>query len=199
MLPPRLRWRSRTGGPHMLTDTDRISAHEPGAQSRTRHAEGHAPREAALVAHLVEHHHVRARRSLPYILPLLAKVAGRHGRRNGRLDALCDAGNELVERLERFLDEEERALFPALAAGAGAREAVRREVEEMIRHHREVERLLARVRSLADGFVAPEWGDGTYRALMEELEALEDEVMEHVHLESFALIPCLLSSMTEAS
>jgi regulator of cell morphogenesis and NO signaling len=183
----------------MLTDTDRIVGHEPGAEHRDGSADSRLPREAALLAHLVEHHHARARRSLPYIVPLLAKVAGRHGRRNGRLDALCDAGNELVERLERFLDEEERALFPALQAGAGAREAVRREVDEMIRHHREVERLLARVRSLADGFVAPEWGDGTYRALMEELEALEDEVLEHVHLESFALIPCLLSGAPGAS
>lgn len=183
----------------MLTETDRNPAQEPGAERRDASAEAHAPREAALVAHLVEHHHARARRSLPYIVPLLAKVAGRHGRRNGRLDALCEAGNELADRLERFLDEEERSLFPALAAGAGARAAVRHEIEEMIRHHREVERLLARVRSLADGYVAPDWSDGTYRTLLEELEALEDQVMEHVHLESFALIPCLLSSRAEAS
>lgn len=179
----------------MLTDANRISEQVAGRSDVS--AGERPPREAALVAHLVEHHHVRARRSLPYIVTLLAKVAGRYGRRNARLDALCEAGNELVDRLERFFDEEESALFPALAAGAGAREAVRQEVQDMIRHHREVERLLARVRSLADGYVAPEWGDGTYRALMEELAALEEEVLEHVHLESFALIPCLLSSMPE--
>ena len=199
MRPSRLRWLARTGGPHLLTDTDRIPAHEAGAERGDVSAEAHGPREAALVAHLVEHHHVRARRSLPYIVPLLAKVAGRHGRRNRRLDALCEAGNELADVLERFFDEEERALFPALAAGAGAREIVRVEIEEMVRHHREVERLFARVRSLSDGYVAPEWGDGTYRALMEELEALEGDVLEHVQLESRALIPSLLSGTPEAS
>ncbi len=182
----------------MLTDTDRIPAHEAGAERRDASAEARLTREAALVAHLVEHHHLRARRSLPYIVTLLAKVAGRHGRRNLRLDALCDAGNELVDLLERFFDHEERTLFPALAAGQG-REAVRREIEEMIRNHRAVERLFAQVRSLADGYVAPEWGDGSYRALMEELEVLEEEVIEHLHLESFALIPCLLSGIPEAS
>ncbi len=157
-------------------------------------------REAAIVAHLVEHlvehHHAYARR-LPLVVPLLAKVAGRFAKQNSRLDALCDVGNELADVLEACLEKEERELLPALAGGS--REAVRRELKEMLRRHGEVERLLERLRWLSDGYVAPDWGDRSYRVLMEELEALEDDVLEQIHLESFVLVPCLLSRYPEAS
>ncbi len=149
----------------------------------------------AVIADIVDSHHASARRALPYIVTLLARVAGFHGKRNWKLNALCDAGQELADRLESHLDDQERQLFPALAAGAG--EGARRELERTYRHHREVERLLALVRSLADGYVAPEWSDHGYRALMEELEALEGDVLQHVRFES-RVLPGLLSRHPEA-
>jgi regulator of cell morphogenesis and NO signaling len=145
--------------------------------------------DAALVAHIVEHHHAYARRVLPYIVPLLSKIAGWHGSRNGKLGALREVGIELAETIEEHLEEEERELFPALLAGASRREVARRELEEMCRHHRQVETLLALMRSLADGFEAPQWGGRSYDVLMEELAALEEDVREHIHLEKFVLVP----------
>lgn len=152
-------------------------------------------RRAALIADLVGGHHANERRALPYILTLLARVAGFHGKRNGKLDALCDAGNELARVLEAHLDDQELRLFPALAGATG--EGLRRELERTQRNLRETERLLVRIRSLADGYVAPDWGDNGYRALMEELQALEDDVRKHMHLESH-LLPSLLSRQPEA-
>ena len=43
--------------------------------------------------------------------------------------------------------------------------------------------MLAHVRALARDFVTPEWGDEAYRALMEELAALEREVKERIVVE----------------
>lgn len=143
---------------------------------------------SAVVAHIVDHHHAYARRALPYILPLLAKVAGFHGKRNENLGALCEAGRELAEALEAQHDDEVRQLFPAILAGATRGEDALGQLESMCGHHLEVRALLARVRSLADGYVAPLWGSHGYHALMEELEALEDDVLEHMHLEDFALV-----------
>ncbi len=147
-----------------------------------------ADRLATLVEHLVEHHHAYARRALPYIVPLLAKVAGFHGKRNGNLRALCDAGLELADALEAHLEEQERELFPAVLREARV-ESLGGELERMCRRHLEVGSLFARVRSLSDGYVAPAWGSHGYRTLMEELEALEDHVLEHMHLADFALFP----------
>lgn len=146
-------------------------------------------RDSALVAYIVERHHAYARRALPYIVPLLAKVASFDGRRNANLGALCDAGHELADALEAHLDDEERDLFPALLARDGRREVVHRELERMYRHHRDFALLLGRIRSLAGDYRAPEWASLSYRTLMEELEALDEDLTEHMHLENFALVP----------
>jgi regulator of cell morphogenesis and NO signaling len=163
-------------------------------------ARGSAPRQvpdAALVAHIVEHHHAQTRRAVPYIVPLLAKVAGRHGKRNRKLNALCDVGQQLADALEAYLDDEEREFLPTLLAGA--LDAVQRNAKKMVRQRWDLELLLQRVRSLADGYVVPEWGDHSYRVLMEELEALEEQVLEHLHLEDQVLVPRLLSRFPEAA
>ncbi|HET8538507.1 MAG TPA: hemerythrin domain-containing protein [Anaeromyxobacter sp.] len=153
----------------------------PGVPARRERAP-----EAALVAHIVERHHGYARRSLPYVVALLAKVAASHGRRNAKLGVLCDVGEELAELLEGHLEVEERELFPALLAG-GAPDSVREGLDRMARHHRALELLLARTRWLADDFAVPDWGGRAYQALMEELEALEEDVLEHMHLERIVL------------
>lgn len=162
------------------------------AEEAGRDDPGRLP-DAALVAHIVEHHHAYARRALPYILPLLAKITGSHRKQNRKLNALCDAGHELADVLEAHLDEEERDLFPELLARAPRPELVRQKLDEMYQHHREVALLLERIRWLADDYATPEWGGRSYQALMEELEALEEDMIEHLHLENYVLVPRLFS------
>jgi regulator of cell morphogenesis and NO signaling len=145
-----------------------------------------------LIAHIVQQHHAYARRALPYIVPLLARVAGFHRKRNEKLDALCDAGNALAETLEAHLDEEELEIFPALLGAP--RRASAMLTPRACHHPGEVARLLARVRTLADDYSAPEWASLAYRVLMEELEALEEDVTEYMHLEEFVLVPRLMAS-----
>jgi regulator of cell morphogenesis and NO signaling len=140
------------------------------------------PRLQAVVAE-VSRRHASERRALPYIASLLPKIAGRFRGRDGRLDLLCDAGQDLVDMLEAYMDEDERVLLPAAAGGAC--EVVRGEID---RHIGELEAMLAHVRSLARGFVAPEWGDAEYRALMEELETLENAVKARGRIEERDLV-----------
>jgi regulator of cell morphogenesis and NO signaling len=153
--------------------------------------------DAALVAHILEHHHAQARRALPYIVPLLAKVAGRHGKRNRKLNALCDVGQHFADMLGAYLDDEAQEFLPTLVAGS--RDLVQRNAKKMVRQRWDLELLLQRVRSQADGYAVPEWGDHSYRVLMEELEALEEQVLEHLHLEDQVLVPRLLSRFPEAA
>ena len=148
---------------------------------------------AALVAHVVERHHAYARRALPYVVALLGTVTARHRARNAKLAALCDAGEELAEALEACQEDEERDLFPALAAGVPAGEAVHHQLDSMYRRHRELRLLLVRIRWLADDFAVPDWGERCYGVLMEELEALEANLLEHIHLERVLLGPRLSS------
>jgi regulator of cell morphogenesis and NO signaling len=133
-------------------------------------------------------HHAGERRALPYVVALLARAAGCDRGRNAKLGVLCDVGQELAEVLEAHADDAERELFPALLAaptGDGARAAAAR----VRRQHRAITLLLARIRWLADDFAVPAWAGRAYQALMEELEALEDDVIEHLHLEDHFLLP----------
>ncbi len=140
------------------------------------------PTPAEIVAEIARRH-AAERRALPFIASLLPKIAGRFRGRDGAVDVLCDAGQDLVDALDTYMDVDERRLVPAAAAGGN--DLVRGEID---RHHGELEAMLAHVRSLARDFVVPAWGDEAYRALMEELESLERDVKERLHVEERALV-----------
>lgn len=152
-------------------------------------------RLAALFAHLVDHHHAYVRRVLPYILALLAKMAGFFGRRYEKMIALCDAGERLGDALEAYLEHEERELFPMLLEPDPPLDALRSALGRMLWHHRALEQLLGRVRSLTDGYEAPIWAGRSYEVLLEELEALDENVMEHKHLAGHVLVPRICASL----
>ncbi|GEJ55415.1 iron-sulfur cluster repair di-iron protein [Anaeromyxobacter diazotrophicus] len=142
-----------------------------------------------LIGLIVERHHGYLRQALPYLAPLAAKVARVHGEHNPKLAPLLETFTELRAALEPHIDDEERTLFPALVAASSDPAALRGELAGMLEEHRAVGALLERSRSLSDGFTVPEWGCNSYRVLMAELEALETDVLRHVHLENHVLMP----------
>jgi regulator of cell morphogenesis and NO signaling len=144
---------------------------------------------AALIARIIDRHHGYLRQALPHIAPIMAKVAKVHGPRDANLQHLHDAFSELASSLGPHLDEEEEVLFPALMARQPDARLVQREVARMHEDHLAVGDLLARIRTLTGGFTTPEWGCNTYRVLMAELDALEADILRHVHLENHVLAP----------
>jgi regulator of cell morphogenesis and NO signaling len=144
---------------------------------------------AELVAHVVERHHRYLREALPALRPLADKVARVHGPHEPRLVPLATTFRELADALEPHLDAEEQVLFPALLAREPDRAVIARELAAMHADHLAVGTLLGTLRALSDGFTTPEWGCTSYRTLMAELEALEMDVLRHVHLENHVLMP----------
>ena len=144
---------------------------------------------AALIARIVDRHHGYLRRALPTIEPIMDKVAKVHGPRDARLHQLRDTVRELAGSLGPHLDEEEEILFPALMARTPDAPVVKKELDQMHEEHLAVGDLLARIRTLTSGFQTPEWGCNTYRVLMSELDALEADILRHVHLENHVLAP----------
>ncbi len=171
-------------------DPDAIAAELAGALAERR--EDDDPRAlgtAALVARIVERHHGYLRRALPHVAPIAAKIAYVHGPRHADASTLDATFRELADGLLPHLDDEEKVLFPALLAAEPDAAVVGRELERMHADHRAVGAQLARIRTLTGGFATPEWGCTTYRVLMRELEALEADVLRHVHLENHVLAP----------
>src|SRR5512136_3073407 len=101
------------------------------------HEEGHRmpdldPTASDRIVAELERRHASERRAHSYITSLLPKIAGRFRGRDGRLDLLCDAGQDLVDALDTYMDVDERSLVPA--AAAGGYDLVRGEID---RHHGE--------------------------------------------------------------
>ena len=62
-------------------------------------------------------------------------------------------------------------------------------VQVMMQEHEDHGQNLARTREITKGFAVPEEACATWRELYRRLEALESELMQHIHLENHVLFP----------
>ncbi len=144
---------------------------------------------AALVAHIVDTHHAYLREALPFLVALANKVARVHGARHLELLELREAVLTLNDALLPHLDREEEVLFPALIANRPGDAVIQTELQGMHADHLEVAQTLEHVRSLTGDFTIPFDACTSYSTLFRELEALEGDVLRHVHLENHVLMP----------
>jgi regulator of cell morphogenesis and NO signaling len=144
---------------------------------------------AALTAHIVLRHHEYLREALPFIQQLASKVSRVHGGAEPRLRELDAVVDALGAALLPHLDHEEQVFFPALNAKAPDRAFIARELGTMHAEHLTVGDLLGRVRTITDDFQVSEGACHSYRTLFSELEQLEGDVLEHVHVENHVLMP----------
>jgi regulator of cell morphogenesis and NO signaling len=141
-----------------------------------------------LVSHIVDQHHANLRKTLPLVELLAARVVEAHSEHETRLAEMHATLRALRGTLESHLDHEESVLFPLLIRGGRARRT-REQLDSMRAEHLRVGDTLRKIRMLADRFVLPSWACATYAALMAELETLEQDTLEHVHLENNVLAP----------
>jgi regulator of cell morphogenesis and NO signaling len=139
---------------------------------------------SALVAHIVSTHHAYVRKSLPAIAAYTQKLATVHGPNHPELLQ--------VERL-----------FAGVAAEMTFQEAVERggpapfipfgtvanPIHMMEEEHESAGGAMARIHELTAGYTVPEDGCTTYRVGLQELEAFEQDLHAHVHLENNILFP----------
>ena len=142
-----------------------------------------------LIGHIVTKHHAWLRTALPFLSQLSSKVLRVHGGHDLRLVELDDAVQGLVSILPPHLDLEEQVLFPALLAPTRDGRLIPGELSSMRADHLVVGGLLSRSRAVTDDFRLPAWACNSYRTLFAELEALELDVLRHVHLENHELMP----------
>lgn len=155
----------------------------------SRIADPRAVPTAALISYIVEKHHAYLRGAFPTVLALAAKVARVHGAREPKLRTLSAAVEELAGALAPHLDHEEQVLFPALLSCDGEAPGAAAGLTDMVAEHREVGAILDRIQEASDDFQVPEWACNSYRTLFRELQAMDADVREHVHLENHALLP----------
>jgi regulator of cell morphogenesis and NO signaling len=153
-----------------------------------------------LIGHIVTNHHGYVRRALPSLLAFTQKIAAVHGKRHPELAEIARITEDIADEMTDHMAKEERVLFPYIVALS---EAVRSDlpapwapfgtvdnpIRMMEEDHEATGAAVARIRELTSGYVVPDDGCTTYRVCLQELNAFERDLHEHVHLENNILFP----------
>lgn len=149
-----------------------------------------------LCDHIEQTHHAYLRFELPRLTGLIAKVSDAHGKANPKLSQLQQVFAELRAELEPHMFKEEQVLFPAIRQierggppPPFAFGTVANPIRMMEQEHDHAGDALARIRELTDGFVIPADACNTYRAMLDGLRELEEDMHQHVHKENNILFP----------
>ena len=153
-----------------------------------------------LIDYIVANHHEYGRQQLALIVPHSRRIADAHGNRHPELRRVAELVVEIADEMTAHMVKEEHVLFPYIAqlaeAAAARRPAPRApfgSVDSPIRvmeaEHESAGRAMLEIRELTDGFVPPPDACTTYRVCLQELDAFEQDLHAHVHLENNILFP----------
>lgn len=154
-----------------------------------------------LIDYIINNHHHYVRTKLPEIKGYAQKVAKVHGKTYPVLLDMLGKFLVLKEEILSHLEAEEQVLFPyvkklakAEATGKSPAKELRagtaaQAIEMMEAEHEEAGRLMAEIEKMSDGFTPPEDACTTFRVYFQNLQAFQDDLHKHVHLENNILFP----------
>lgn len=151
---------------------------------------------AELCDHIEQTHHAYLKTELPRLTEMVAKVVRAHGDRHPETAKVQQALAELRAELEPHMFKEEQILFPAIrrleqsaVPPAFPFGTLANPIRMMEHEHDNAGGALARIRELTRGFRVPDDVCNTYRALLDGLFTLEQDMHRHVHKENSILFP----------
>ena len=151
-----------------------------------------------LIDHIIDAYHNPLRDELPRLETMATRVFHVHGAAASHLARLDAIVAELAEDLQSHMRKEEMVLFPAIRAttlGARTTMPIATPIAVMEHEHDRAGALLSELRTITDGYRAPDWACETYRALYHGLSEMEAQMHVHVHLENNILFPRALASV----
>jgi len=149
------------------------------------------------VNHIVEVHHAYMKKALPRLRLLVPKVLHAHEANHGDLlrqvDTLFTA---LDAELSGHLHKEEQVLFPHIVAASGggtkrpaAFGSVRNPIRQMETRARQRRRDPGQTPRGHAQLRAPDDACPTFKAVYDELQQMEADLHQHIHLENNILFP----------
>jgi regulator of cell morphogenesis and NO signaling len=151
---------------------------------------------SALADHIEATHHAYLREELPRLTQWVEKVARVHGERHPELLELQQIFASFRGELETHMLKEDRVLFPmcrmletAAALPTFQCGSINNPIRVMLLDHEHAGDALADMRALTHNFTPPEDACITYRAMLEALANLEQDMHLHVHKENNILFP----------
>ncbi|MBT3496452.1 MAG: iron-sulfur cluster repair di-iron protein [Candidatus Marinimicrobia bacterium] len=146
-----------------------------------------------LVDHIFNTHHQFIYENGPVTAEFINKVARVHGERHPETVEVAKLFNDLMQDLHQHMMKEERILFPYIkqmvqdSFSNGA--FVNGPISVMMAEHDTAGEILKKMNALTSGYEPPADGCNTYRAAYANIQALEDDIHLHIHLENNILFP----------
>ncbi len=156
-----------------------------------------------LIQHIVQTHHAYIRNELPRLQAMSERVAAKHGKAHPETIFIDGHLRQLAEELLLHLNKEEQILFPYIiglershSENASAPNAcfgsVQFPIQAMMHEHAEAGTLMEEMRSAAGDYTPPADACPTFVGLYHGLDALEQDLHRHVHLENNVLFPAAM-------
>jgi regulator of cell morphogenesis and NO signaling len=146
-----------------------------------------------LVDHIFNTHHQFIYENGSITADFISKVARVHGERHPETVEVAKLFNELMQDLHQHMMKEERILFPYIKKMAEQSQSngafVNGPISVMMAEHDTAGDILKKMNALANGYEPPADGCNTYRAAYANIQALEDDIHLHIHLENNILFP----------
>ena len=153
-----------------------------------------------LIEHILAKHHVYTKEEMARLTALLAKVCAAHGARHPEVLRASELFRQLCADLQPHIFKEEMVLFPYIrgleqAARRGAAPmrppfgTINNPVRMMMFEHDTAGALLRELRAATSDYRVPEDACLSYRTLYQALEAFEQDLHQHIHLENNLLFP----------
>ncbi|HEX3023269.1 MAG TPA: iron-sulfur cluster repair di-iron protein [Lachnospiraceae bacterium] len=138
---------------------------------------------AVLSTYIEDTHHAFLRRSLPETADLLATILRVHGKNHMELFDVYRLFGQMKTDLEQHLMKEETMIFPEISEKSTKSEWIAL-MEEILREHEAVGDILRKLREVTDNYSIPEGVCNTFRQTYVNLEEIEKDLHQHIHLEN---------------
>jgi regulator of cell morphogenesis and NO signaling len=155
---------------------------------------------AEVIDFIVARHHTYVKQELPRLEQLLNKVFGKHSEKHPELSDVKEIFFALRDELTSHLMKEESVLFPYVRAleesvqgvgrpGTSCFGSVRNPIHMMELEHDSAGDALRELREVTHGYVSPEEGCFSFKALYKGLQEFEADLHQHIHMENNILHP----------
>lgn len=155
---------------------------------------------AELIEYILDKHHVYTRDEMQRLETLVDKVVNAHGANHPELLSIRDLLQQLIAELRGHMFKEEQILFPfivqlehSVSQGQPPPFApfgtVNNPLRMMMVEHDNAGELLREMRKLSRDYKVPENACMSYKTFYEALEAFEQDLHQHIHLENNVLFP----------
>jgi regulator of cell morphogenesis and NO signaling len=153
-----------------------------------------------LADYILQNHHTYIREKSPLIRTFAEKVVNAHAKNHPEVLGIASLFAEISNELDAHLMKEERILFPRIKQLAiASREgngipgflpgSISNPILVMETEHTNAGDLFREISLLSNGYVPPQDACNTFKALYFELQAFENDLHKHIHLENNILFP----------